>query len=103
MANLDPRVMIDRNYKGAYLTLLHTKYKSSGPHGFREEDFFTFFYYKSMEANDPRGVANLDPRGMIGRIYEGYHYTLLHTKYIGFRPCGFREEDFFIFPIISLC
>ena len=51
-----------------------TKYKSSGPHGFREEDFFyVFSYYKSMEANDPRGVANLDPRGMIGRIYEGYH------------------------------
>ena len=22
---------------------------------------------------------------------------LLHTKYIGFRPCGFKEEDFFIF------
>ena len=43
------------------------------------------------------GVANLHPGGMIGRIYEGYHYTLLHTKYIGFRPCGFREEDFFIF------
>ena len=44
------------------------------------------------------GVANLDPRGMIGRIYEGYHKTLLHTKYIhvGFRPCGFRE-DFFVF------
>ena len=36
--------------------------------------FLRFFsYYKSMEANDPRGVANLDPRGMIGRIYEGYH------------------------------
>ena len=34
---------------------------------------------------------------MIGRIYEGYHLTLLHTKYIGFRPCGFSEEDFFIF------
>ena len=32
-----------------------------------------FSYYKSMEANGPRGVANLDPRGMIGRIYEGYH------------------------------
>ena len=40
-ANLDPRVTIGRNYKGAYLTLLHTKYKSSGPHCFRE-DFFTF-------------------------------------------------------------
>ena len=36
--------------------------------------FLTFFpYYKSMEANDPQGLANLDPRGMIGRIYEGYH------------------------------
>ena len=35
--------------------------------------FYEFSYYKSMEANDPRGVANLDPRGMIGRIYEGYH------------------------------
>ena len=56
-----------------------------------------------MEANNPRGVANLDPRGMIGSICEGYHQTLLHTKYIDFRPCGFREEDFFhIFPIISL-
>ena len=35
--------------------------------------FLRFSYYKSMEAIDPRGVANLDPRGMIGRIYEGYH------------------------------
>ena len=44
--------------------------------------------------DDPRGVANLDPRGMIGRIYVEYHLTLLHTKYTTFRPCGFREEDF---------
>ena len=44
--------------------------------------------------DDPRGVANLDPRGMIGRIYVEYHLTLLHTKYTSFRPCGFREEDF---------
>ena len=44
--------------------------------------------------DDPRGVANLDPRGMIGRIYVEYHLTLLHTKYTSFRPCCFREEDF---------
>ena len=44
--------------------------------------------------DDPRGVANLDPRGMIGRIYVEYHLTLLHTKYTSFRPCGFREEDY---------
>ena len=35
--------------------------------------FYVFSYYKSMEVNDPRGVANLDARGMIGRIYERYH------------------------------
>ena len=44
--------------------------------------------------DDPQGVANLDPGGMIGRIYVEYHLTLLHTKYTNFRPCGFREEDF---------
>ena len=42
-------------------------------------------------------VANFDPRGMIGRIYVGYHLTLLHTKYTGFWLCGFREEVFFMF------
>ena len=42
--------------------------------------------------DDPRGLANLDPRG---RIYVEYHLTLLHTnltKYTSFRPCGFRED-----------
>ena len=48
----------------------------------------------SIGDDDPRGVANLDPSGMIGRISVEYHLTLLHTKYTSFRPCGFREEDF---------
>ena len=52
--------------------------------------------------DDPRGVANLDPRGMIGRIYVEYHLTLLHTKYTSFRPCGFRRRFLNVFPIISL-
>ena len=74
VADLDPRVTIGRNNKGAYETLFHTKYNSLGPHGFREEDFFTFFPIISLwRPMTPRGVANLDPRGMIGRIYEGYH------------------------------
>ena len=54
-------------------TLLHTKYISCGPHGFRGEEFLSFFHYKSMAGNDPRGVASLDPRGLIGRIYVGDH------------------------------
>ena len=38
----------------------------------REEDFFTFSYCKSTGDDDSQGVANLDPRSMIGRIYVGY-------------------------------
>ena len=73
LANLDPRGIIGRIYVGYHLLLLHTKYKSSWPHGFMEEDFFTFSYCKSTGDDDPQGVANLDPRSMIGRIYVGYH------------------------------
>ena len=35
--------------------------------------FLRFSHYKSMGANEPRGMANLDPRGFIGRIYVGDH------------------------------
>ena len=35
-----PRGMIGRIYKEDHYSLLHTKYESSGPCGFREEDFF---------------------------------------------------------------
>ena len=61
------------------LTLLHTKYISCELHGFREEDFLRFSHNKKMGANDPQGVANLDPRSMVGRIDVGDHYTSLHT------------------------
>ena len=49
----------------------------------------------TMGDDDRRGVANLDPCGMIGMIYVvEYHLTLLHTKFTSFRPCAFREENF---------
>ena len=34
----------------------------------------------TMGDDDPRGMANLDPRGMIGRSYVEYHLSLLHTR-----------------------
>ena len=56
-----------------------------------------------MGVNDTQNMANLDPRGMVGRIYVEDHYTLQHTKYMSCGPHGFREEDLFKgFPIISL-
>ena len=45
----------------------------------------------------PRGGARMDPRGTVGRIYKEDHYTLLQTKYESSGPCGFGEEDFFMF------
>ena len=60
--------------------------------------FLCFSHYKSMGANDPRGVASLNPRGLIERIYVEYHKILLPTKYICSVPHGFREEDFLSFP-----
>ena len=62
--------------------------------------FLCFSHCKSMGANDPRGGAIFDPRGMIGRIYIEDHYTLLHTKYESFGPCGFGE-DFFMFFLMT--
>ena len=44
----------------------------------------------------------MDPRGTVGRIYKEEHYILLQTKYESSGPCGFGEEDFFCFPIVSL-
>ena len=70
VAGLDP--LIGRIYVGDHQTLLHTKCISCGPHGFRE-DFLSFSHYKSTGANDHRGVAGLDPMGLIGRIYVGDH------------------------------
>ena len=45
----------------------------------------------------PPGGARMDPRGTAGRIYKEDHYTLLHTKYESFGPCGFEEGDFLKF------
>ena len=45
----------------------------------------------------PPGWARTDPRGTVGRIYKEEHYTLLQTKYESSGPCGFGEEDFFMF------
>ena len=44
VAKFDPWAMIGTIYNGDYQTLLHTKYRSSGPCGFREEDFLKLFF-----------------------------------------------------------
>ena len=87
---MDPRGTVGRIYKEDRYILLQTKYESSGPCGFGEEDFFVF-------PMTPPGRARMDPRGTVGRIYKEDHYTLLHTKYESFGSCSFGEEDFLMF------
>ena len=43
MGMADPRSLIGRINVGDHYTLLYNKYISSGPHGFRAEDFFLKF------------------------------------------------------------
>ena len=57
-----------------------------------EKIFLCFSHCKSIGANDLRGRAIFDPRGMVGRIYKEDHYTLLHTKYESSGPCGLGED-----------
>ena len=137
-----PQGHLGRIYKEEHYTLLQTKYESSGPCGFGEEDFLCFShdapgagpvwtkgawlagfikritiycYKQNMKAlglvvsekkiflcfthdpPPPQGGARMDPRGRVGRIYKEDHYTLLLTKYESSGPCGFGEEDFFMF------
>ena len=66
-----------------------------------EKIFLRFPVVSLRKMMTPWAVANLDSRSVIGRIYVGYHYLLLHTKYKSSGPHGLREEDVFIhFPIV---
>ena len=46
---------------------------------------------------DPRGWAIFGPRGIIWTNLVEVHWVMLHTKYQGYRPSGFRPRFFLIF------
>ena len=87
---MDPRGTVGRIYKEEHYTLLQTKYESSGPCGFGEEDLYVF----PMTAP---GGARMDPRGTVGRMYKEEHYTLLLTKYESSGPCVSEKKIFLCF------
>ena len=94
MANLDPKGLIGRIYVGDHYTLLHvhTKYISSGPHGFREEDFINFSHSKSMGTIYRHG-SHLDLRSVtIFTNFQSPFNTRLHMKFEEIWPRGFRGE-----------
>ena len=60
VAKFDPRGMNGTIYVEDHEPLLHTKYQSCGPSGFREEDFFSFSHCKSMGPICCHGNHNFD-------------------------------------------
>ena len=48
----DPRGMLGRIYIKLHITMLHTKYRSFGCCGLKEEDFFMYFHCKHMADNN---------------------------------------------------
>ena len=49
------------------------------------ENYF-FPFYSQWTIMTPMVWTNFDPRGMVGRIYVGDHWTLLYIKYISCGP-----------------
>ena len=90
-----PRDIIWTNLLKIYWFMLHTKYQGSTPCGFRQEDFFNVFPNINLcTTYDPVGGAIFGPRDIIWTNLLKIYWFMLHTKYQGFRPCGFRQEDY---------
>ena len=75
--------------------MLHTKYISCGPDGFREEDFLSFSHYKSMEAiYGHSGHLDLGTVTIFTNFQSPFN-TRLNKKFEEIwsrRPRGFRGE-----------
>ena len=84
-------------YARDHSTLLHTKYISFGPHGFREEDVFKFSHYKSMGVHSPVGGCQFGPQGLDWQDLCRRPPNIATYKYKSCGPHGFREEDFLSF------
>ena len=80
--------------------IIHTKYQGSGPCCFRQEEFI-FSLYKPVKHVTPWGGPIFGPRGIIKTSSVEVHMMMLHTKYQDSRPCGFRQEDFFMFSLYN--
>ena len=51
-----------------------------------------YFKYKIMVVNDHQGMADIDLRGMVARVYVEDYYKLLYTKSVSCGTYGLRED-----------
>ena len=94
---MDPRGTVGRIYKEEHYTLLHTKYESSGPCGFGEEDFLCF----SHEA--PEAGPVWTPGARLAEIIAGFiKRTTIHCYTQNMKALGFvvsEKKMFEVFPM----
>ena len=73
--------------------ILHTKNQGSKGLWFQTRRFFHVAPYISLcKTIDPQGRAIFGPRSIRTNLVEVYKVMLNQSS----RPCGFREEDFFM-------
>ena len=79
--------------------ILYTKYQSSRPCGFRQENFFMLLPLKAYVKHvTPGARAIFGNRAIILTNLVEVHKVMLHTKYQNSKPYGFRQ-DFLYFSL----
>ena len=94
---MDPRGMVGRINKEEHYTLLQTKYESSGPCGFGEEDFLCFSH------DAPPGAGPVWTPG--ARLAGFIKRNTIHCYKQNMKALGLVVSEkifFYVFPIVSL-
>ena len=74
--------------------MLNTKYQSSNPFSFREEDFEVGFLCSYVPTCDPWGEASFHPTSIIYTNLAEIHMEMLNTKYQSCMPSTTEEKNF---------
>ena len=70
---MDPRGTVGRIYRRTTIHCYTQNMKALGLVVSEKKIFLCFYHCMSTGANDPRGGAIFDPRGMVGSIYKEDH------------------------------
>ena len=101
-ARMDPRGTVGWIYKEDHYTLLHTKYESSGPCGFREEDFFYVFPIVCLwELMTPGAGPFLTPGAWLAGFTKRTttHFYTQNMKALGL-VVSEKKIFFYVFPMM---
>ena len=100
-ASFDPRGIIWTNLVEVLKEMLYTKYQSSRPSSFREEEFWNFLSLFLCSNLWPPGQAQFWPQGHhMNKLGRG---PLEDATYQSSRAYSLGHEDFQKFPSLSLC